>query len=292
VSLPAGGGGSLKVRIADAMRAIAPLPALRHDTLAAFTQSAVEKRAKGADLSPEEAEALAIVWGPYAKKAERVARKIERAQQILNSGKLLPGEVLGDESSAPEPRAPSEAWFDRWRAGAELASDEHVEEVWSRLLAGEVRRPGRFSLQTLAVLPGIDDTLAESFVRLCTFLIDGWMVPTWSSIRNFYTVLLDIDYSTFLDLESARLLKFTDSRIRGNPGGEPIIMTGASRTWRIGRGSMKVHCLSVAGRELASLVEPAPQFDAVALLGSTLKSDFPTLEIETPEGFKPWPLDP
>src|SRR5208283_1459027 len=50
--------------------------------------------------------------------------------------------------------------FERY---AEDASSETMRALWARVLAGEIRRPGQFSLRTLRFMSELDATTAKLF---------------------------------------------------------------------------------------------------------------------------------
>jgi hypothetical protein len=50
----------------------------------------------------------------------------------------------------------SDDFFNKWASGVQDVSDEIVQEIWSRLIAGEARSPGRFSFRTIERLKTID----------------------------------------------------------------------------------------------------------------------------------------
>jgi hypothetical protein len=169
-----------------------------------------------------------------------------------------------------------------------MASDEDVAVMWSRILAGQIRQPGRFSFQTLAVLPEIDRDLAEKFVALSYFLIDGDAVPSWTQFVAHYDAA-DLPHEWFLRLADARLLNFAPipTAIAGKP---PLRFAAAGRTWRISGSAIDVHMLTRAGQEIASIIDP-PKFkpEHASALGSWLVRHHTTVEVAGSDGeFRPW----
>ena len=62
-------------------------------------------------------------------------------------------------------------FFDRCR----LVSDQEMQGLWSRVLAGEANSPGAFSRRTLNFLSDLEKADADSFTRLCGFV---WEIGT------------------------------------------------------------------------------------------------------------------
>jgi hypothetical protein len=54
-------------------------------------------------------------------------------------------------------------WLNRFTSFAQDVSTEELQGVWGRLLAGEIRRPGSFSISSLRVLAELDAEVARSF---------------------------------------------------------------------------------------------------------------------------------
>ena len=64
-------------------------------------------------------------------------------------------------------------WLNYFGGYAEKASSEKVRDLWARVLAGEVRHPGSFSLMTLRLLAELDQQMAFWFQEETEFRIMG-----------------------------------------------------------------------------------------------------------------------
>lgn len=60
-----------------------------------------------------------------------------------------------------------EDWLDVFTRHAETKSNEKFRELFARLLAGEIRRPGSFSPGTVETLARLTPKLAQDFAELC-----------------------------------------------------------------------------------------------------------------------------
>ena len=65
-----------------------------------------------------------------------------------------------------------EDWLFRWRDAASLVSSEELQALWGRVLAGEIKSPGSFSLRTLEFLKNISHEEALTIAKLAPFVID------------------------------------------------------------------------------------------------------------------------
>ena len=61
-------------------------------------------------------------------------------------------------------------FFDKCR----IVSDEQMQDVWARILAGEANNPGRFSRKTINVLSDMSKSDADLFVTVCSHV---WHFP-------------------------------------------------------------------------------------------------------------------
>ena len=60
-------------------------------------------------------------------------------------------------------------FFDKSR----IVSDNEMQELWSRVLAGEANAPGTYSKRTVNFLSDLDKAEADLFTKLCGFV---WMI--------------------------------------------------------------------------------------------------------------------
>jgi len=96
-------------------------------------------------------------------------------------------------------------FFDKCR----LISDDEMQRLWSRVLAGEANSPGTYSKRTVNFLSDLDKSDAELFTRLCGF---GW------AVREVVPLIYDeqteiynkqgINFVTLIHLESIGLIQF------------------------------------------------------------------------------------
>jgi len=102
-------------------------------------------------------------------RARLIAREVEGQQNIEsiaeNAIKFLPGTVSDEPVSSD--------WRRKFFLEAENVCDEDMQELWGKVLAGEIAKPGSFSLRTLAVLKMLSREEAEMFRLACSLAYDG-----------------------------------------------------------------------------------------------------------------------
>lgn len=87
-------------------------------------------------------------------------------------------------------------WIVKFFESASLVSDEAMQHVWARILAGEANNPGSFSRRTIRIVSEMAKDEAHIFENVCRFCInfpDGLVIPVVSGMsfcdekfRNIY----------------------------------------------------------------------------------------------------------
>lgn len=96
---------------------------------------------------------------------EEAAKQINReavAVKYIEHLKESPQEE--DSTPAAEAEADDD-WMNVYVANAEKASSERLRDLWGRVLSGQVRHPGSFSLPTLRFIAELDEKTAATFEK-------------------------------------------------------------------------------------------------------------------------------
>lgn len=79
-------------------------------------------------------------------------------------------EQLKDEADVPNnPVDPD--WINRFFNSVAEVSSEDMQRIWGKILAGEVKQPGSFSLRTLQVIKNINKEEAKLFEKIAPFIM-------------------------------------------------------------------------------------------------------------------------
>lgn len=89
------------------------------------------------------------------KRHANIASTVGTAALQLE-GKMVPGGEADHD------------WTARFFDGVQDVSSEEMRELWGRVLAGEVERPGSTSIRALSVLRDLDAKTAQTFSKLCS----------------------------------------------------------------------------------------------------------------------------
>jgi len=96
----------------------------------------------------------------------------QKAQQNIEAIAANAADDLSKESSI-SPEKPDPDWISRFFDTAENISSQELQLLWGRILAGEIKQPGRFSLRSLDIIKNISRTEAELFSRLANFVLQS-----------------------------------------------------------------------------------------------------------------------
>ena len=92
------------------------------------------------------------------KRQSNIAAVVGHAAQELGDGEVQDHEVDHD-------------WTARFFNDVQDVSSEEMQQLWAKILAGEVARPGSTSIKTLGILKNLDKTTANLFRKLCSICV-------------------------------------------------------------------------------------------------------------------------
>ena len=160
----------------------------------------------GLPISPEDVRYVRDAIGETEAKWLRQMQVAKRAAVAIESqsvaGLLPAASAPSTSKSSPEI---TDDWLARFWDDAGLVSDETLQEVYARVLALEVTRPGKCSLRTLRALRYMDQRTAIRFARVARGSFrDGW-IPNDPELLEMW----GIEFHWLLDLDDAGLVDST-----------------------------------------------------------------------------------
>lgn len=92
-------------------------------------------------------------------------------------------------------------------------SEQEMQEIWARILAGEANTPGVFSRRTVNFVEDMSQIDAELFSNLCQFCfyLNGNYIPLIFDYRNNIYEKENITLNSLLHLRSIGLINFDDT---------------------------------------------------------------------------------
>lgn len=101
----------------------------------------------------------------------REKRKMLNAQNVVEQAQhhFIEGEQVSDEPV-------NQDWINRFFTIVEDVSDAEMQQLWARILAGEIKRPKSYSLRTLELLRNLSQKEAEAINRASKYLMDEYLL--------------------------------------------------------------------------------------------------------------------
>lgn len=147
------------------------------------------------EISELQKRALSRFFQEEAKKQKNIEEITQKALPQL------------EEKS--EPQNIENDWITSFFNECRLISDNEMQTLWSRVLAGEANSPGSYSKRTVKFLSSLDKSDAELFTRLCTFEWNiGDLVPLIYDIQGEIYNRYGINFNSLSHLESIGLIQF------------------------------------------------------------------------------------
>ena len=109
---------------------------------------------------------LALSSGPIEQRStsRREYQERKRQENIERITSIAAAELVS-EQAVPNER-PDPDWITRFFGNAEDVTSEQLQELWGRILAGEIKRPGSYSLRSLEFVKSIGKQEADLFEKL------------------------------------------------------------------------------------------------------------------------------
>ncbi|MGV2292262.1 DUF2806 domain-containing protein [Trinickia sp. YCB016] len=102
-----------------------------------------------------------------ATHASRILRQQINAAKVLQQ---TAQEIKHEDAAAiaSEPEEISEDWLNAFEREAVDMSSEHMQRLFGKILAGEIKRPKSYSIRTVKLMAQLDNRAAELFQILCS----------------------------------------------------------------------------------------------------------------------------
>lgn len=142
-------------------------------------------------------------------------------------------EALRDDPQSPPDKKVDGDWLYRWRDYAGDVSAETMQHLWGKILAGELKAPGSFSLRALDFLRNLSQEEAQAIERLSDLAIENII---WGEEDPIFEEN-GLPFSTLLALQDLGILSGVDS-------------LGLQRTWKSNDGTKFIQALRSNGKVL------------------------------------------
>lgn len=186
-------------------------------------------------------------------KQQNIESVVSQSYDLLNGGPDITSEPVDND------------WLLRFFNSVQNVSNDEMQKIWAKILAGEIQSPGSFSLRTLECLRNLSQREALSFQKILSFATNAndnsIVIPYYFDILKNY----GIKFKDLLMLDEAGLLQLKEgSSIQNEAGkGETIIMEGgnnyevtiSSRDGKKHEFVMPIIVFTSAGCELSTFLD-------------------------------------
>ncbi|MFH0802309.1 MAG: DUF2806 domain-containing protein [bacterium] len=161
---------------------------------------------------------------------KRVDYQERKRQKNIENVTSVAARELSGETNVPN-EAPDEDWITRFFNCAQDISSDEMQELWGRILAGEIKKPGSYSLRTLDFIRNLTKSDAQTFELVAKIAIQipegAWIVavhdknwlkenrqiiPTHQFLLAELGVMypLDLNFEAFKDSNSTEVALLSD----------------------------------------------------------------------------------
>lgn len=123
----------------------------------------------------------------YLRKEINVSRAVLHAEETLSSDEQDPTEENVEDD-----------WLYRWRDYAGDVSSENMQRMWGRLLAGEVKAPGSYSLRCLEFIRNLSHKEAKLIEKASSLALEGLI---WAESDDEGSVVGALSFQELLELD-------------------------------------------------------------------------------------------
>lgn len=207
----------------------------------------------------------------------RLGFQEEKRQRNIQSVVGMAAEEIKDKEVSNDPV--DHDWTARFFTDVQDVSSKQMQQMWARILAGEVETPGRTSLHTLAILKNMSQKDAELFVEVAKFVIEDFILhdDIAKEIQKFpsFNVFLKLENYNLMNMGGGDLMKeLTTKSICYMPDNDVLYAISernayADRSWEM---NLPGYSLTPQGQELYGFIRTEKNADYLGALAYFLKT--------------------
>lgn len=214
---------------------------------------------------------------------ERISFQETKKQINIENVTAYAAEELKNEGPVTDEPI-DEDWTTRFFRIAEEVSNEDMQALWGKILAGEIKQPKTYSLRTLELIRNLSKKEADTFMKIANFAIKSGNNNYLFKGKNkeYLSEKHKIYYSDLALLTEIGLIQpgtFVNYQFVKNPNDSQNVFTSGNiviiakvkaNTPTI---QMPVEVFSNSGNELLKLVKSNPPFDYLTYIAKSIKSE-------------------
>lgn len=137
---------------------------------AAMRDCVAGKISRGEPLTDSEQRFVGYVFRVDATAVVQQAEMVQRVEAVSS-------EVAGYLENTPNADSgTSETFVQRAKVASSEIHEDDLRDLFARVLAGELAKPGAFSVRTLEALRSLDTETAKAFDKVRAMLFSGWLL--------------------------------------------------------------------------------------------------------------------
>lgn len=258
------GGGSL-MNIGDLSKPATVLIEKISDAIGGYFKPYQVRRVATAEADAERIRALAEmeISDLQRRALQRFVAEEAKKQDNIEA---IASQALPEVRDHARPEEMEDDWVSNFFDKARLISDDEMQQLWSKVLAGEANAPGRFSKRTVSYLASLDKDDAQLFKSLLGY---GWMfggvVPLVYDVQDSMYTSRGLNFSTLTHLDEIGLVTFENlagfqrlklpKKFRVLYYSTPVVVVGPADDNSLSLGQAM---LSKVGQQLAPVVGSEP----------------------------------
>lgn len=211
---------------------------------------------------------------------ERHIAEIYRKQETREEIAQRTIENLAAEPPPEEQQeGPSDDWMNVFERLAENASSDRMKDLWSKILAGEIRQPQSISLATLNFFSIMDHRLAVAIEEVFQWVIFGDSLPLQVTERiDLQTLLLmrDGGLVAVLDSDMRKTLNLNPPRAGGFKLGKDFVVATANVATSV---AFQTITLTRIGKEIYDAIRFPTSPEVVSLILGALTQNEAVSEV-------------
>lgn len=100
-------------------------------------------------------------------------------------------------------------WLNSFFDSVANISNNQMQIIWGKLLAGEIEKPGKFSIRTLDTLKKLTQKEAELFSSLFPYILKCWGDPE----KTFYDYFIPYDAVSKINIPYSKIILLTEANL-------------------------------------------------------------------------------
>lgn len=208
--------------------------------------------------------------------ADRMRREINVTRALAHAARIAEGDTSEPSTGPVDPD-----WLHRWHEFAGSVSKDQLHELWGRVLTGEVKTPGTYSLRTLNFIKDLSTDEANLISRFSPFVGTDlqfvWVETTSLEKYGFpfkdAIALADLGIVSNINPAASKPLTFETGKITLFQFGSKKVIAVTPTADKDVKVALSVWSISKLGLEVLSLCAGTPNTEYLAAYAAKLKRD-------------------